>query len=46
MASWTSVYMHRRKMKAKKMGRARKSKIAKVGSTPSKAAFFGDTAKK
>lgn len=42
MASWTQVYMTRKRIKAKKMGRARKLKIARTGSTPSRAAFFGD----
>jgi hypothetical protein len=44
MASWTAVYMTRKRLKAKKAGRARKLKIARDGSTPSRAAFFGDAA--
>ena len=45
MASWTQVYMTRKRIKAKKMGRNRKLKVARQGSTPSRAAFFGDAPK-
>ena len=43
MASATKVYKVRKKLKALKQGRDRKNKIDKEGSTPTKAAVFGDT---
>jgi hypothetical protein len=44
MASWTQVYMTRKRIKAKKMGRSRKKATERNGSTPTRAAFFGDAA--
>jgi hypothetical protein len=46
MASPTRAYKVRKKLKKKQLGRARKNKLAKHGSTPSKAAFFGDKSAK
>lgn len=42
MASCTKVTETRRRLKQHNMGRARKNKLARVGSTPTKAQFFGD----
>jgi hypothetical protein len=42
MASNTNIRKTRKQMRAKKAGRARKNQIARRGSTPSKAALFGD----
>ena len=45
MASPTKVYMCRVRLKTKKAGRKRKNKLANHGTTPTKAAFFGDSPK-
>ena len=45
MASCTKVYETRCRIKSKNMGRRRKNKVAREGSTPSRAVFFGDAAK-
>jgi hypothetical protein len=45
MASSTQVYKTRKKLKKRKAGRKRKNEIARKGSTPSRAAFFGDQEK-
>lgn len=42
MASATRVYKARLRMKNKKQGRKRKIEIARKGSTPTRAVFFGD----
>ena len=42
VASPTKVYMRRQQMKVKKMGRKRKNYQANFGTTPTRAAFFGD----
>lgn len=42
MASVTHIYMTRVRLKTHKMGRKRKNQIESRGSTPSRAAFFGD----
>lgn len=42
MASCTKVYKARKALKKKKAGRKRKNKLAKHGTTPDKATFFGD----
>ena len=42
MASATKVYKVRKRLKQNKMGRKRKNRLAKAGTTPSKADFFGD----
>ncbi len=42
MASATKVYKARKKLKARKQGRKRKNRIARHGSTPAKAAVFGE----
>lgn len=42
MASRTMVYKRRKRLKACKAGRDRKLRTAKLGSTPSRAVFFGD----
>jgi len=44
MASVTKVFKVRKKLKARKQGRIRKNRLAKQGSTPTKAALFGDPA--
>lgn len=43
MASSMKIYKVRKKLKARKQGRARKNKLTKYGSTPKKAVVFGDT---
>lgn len=43
MASSTKVKKIRKAMKAKKRGADRKAELRKKGSTPSKAAFFGES---
>jgi len=45
MASCTKVYEIQCRNKRKKMGRKRKNKLAKVGTTPSRAEVFGDVKK-
>ncbi len=42
MGSVTHVYMTRVRLKTRKAGRKRKNAIEAKGSTPSRAAFFGD----
>ncbi len=42
MGSVTHVYMTRVRLKTRKMGRKRKNALTNKGSTPSRAAFFGD----
>ena len=42
MASLTRIYMNRVRLKVHKMGRKRKNHQAHVGSTPTRAALFGD----
>ncbi len=42
MGSVTHVYMTRVRLKTRKMGRKRKNTLANKGTTPSRAAFFGD----
>ena len=44
MASPTKIYMTRVRLKTKKAGRKRKNKLANHGTTPTRAAFFGDEA--
>lgn len=46
MASPTKVYTTRIKLKTRKAGRKRKNKLQNHGTTPTKAAFFGDAPKK
>lgn len=46
MASPTKVHKTRKRLKRKQLGRARKNKIERVGSTPAKTEFFGDTKKR
>jgi hypothetical protein len=45
MASCTKVYEIQSRNKHKKMGRKRKNKLAKLGSTPTRAEVFGDVKK-
>lgn len=45
MASPTKVYMTRIRLKRVKAGRKRKNYLAKHGTTPPKAVFFGDVPK-
>ena len=42
MASPTKIYMTRVRLKTKKAARKRKNRLANHGSTPSRAAFFGE----
>jgi hypothetical protein len=42
MASVTKVFKVRKKLKNRKQGRARKNRLAKLGTTPTQAVFFGD----
>ncbi len=42
MASCTKVYKVRKRLKQRKSGRDRKHQLERNGSTPSKAAFFGE----
>lgn len=42
MASCTKVYMTRVRLKTRKAGRKRKNALENHGTTPSKAAFFGE----
>ena len=42
MASITKVYMTRVRLKANKAGRKRKNKLNNHGTTPTRAAFFGE----
>lgn len=42
MASPTAIYMTRVRLKTKKAGRKRKNQLNNKGTTPTKAAFFGD----
>ncbi len=42
MASVTHVYMTRGRLKNRKMGRKRKNALENKGTTPSRAALFGD----
>jgi hypothetical protein len=42
VGSLTHVYMTRVRLKTKKAGRKRKNAIEHKGSTPTRAAFFGD----
>ncbi len=42
MASDAKVYKARVRIKARKIGRDRKHRIAREGSTPKKEVFFGD----
>ena len=44
MGSVTHVYMTRVRLKVRKMGRKRKNQLNNQGSTPTRAAFFGDAA--
>ncbi len=43
MASPTQIYMKRARIKSKKAGKKRKVQLDKHGSTPTRAAFFGDS---
>ncbi len=43
MASPTKIYMTRVRLKTKNAGRKRKNRLQNHGTTPSFAAFFGDT---
>ncbi|MBN1962706.1 MAG: hypothetical protein JW841_17375 [Deltaproteobacteria bacterium] len=43
MASLTRIFMTKVRNKMRKMGHKRKSKLENQGSTPTRAAFFGDT---
>ncbi|MBI5508174.1 MAG: hypothetical protein HY903_05425 [Deltaproteobacteria bacterium] len=43
MASPTRVYMQRNRIKAKKAGKKRKQQLEKHGSTPTRAALFGES---
>lgn len=45
MGSVTRIYMTRVRLKTRKMGRKRKNQLENRGTTPTQAAFFGDTAK-
>lgn len=45
MASVTKVYMTRVRLKTAKAGRKRKNALEKHGTTPTRAAFFGDAPK-
>ncbi len=42
MASNTTILHRRDRLKKKKAGRKRKARLARKGTTPTKAAFFGD----
>jgi hypothetical protein len=42
VASPTKIYMTRVRLKTKAAGRKRKNRLANHGTTPTKAAFFGD----
>lgn len=42
MASPTHIYMTRVRLKKRAQGKARKKKVAREGTTPTKAAVFGD----
>ncbi len=44
MASPTKIYMTRVALKTHKMGRKRKNQLNNKGTTPTRAAFFGDEA--
>ena len=46
MASSTQIYMRRNQLKLKKQGVKGKKKREKQGTTPTRAAFFGDTKEK
>lgn len=45
MASITKVYMTRVRLKTAKAGRKRKNRLENHGTTPTRAAFFGDAPK-
>lgn len=45
MASLTKVFMTRVRLKTAKAGRKRKNALEKKGTTPTRAAFFGDAPK-
>ncbi len=42
VASLTTIYMTRVRLKTHKMGRKRKNQLENRGTTPTRAAFFGD----
>ena len=42
MASATKIYKCRQRLKRRKAGRKRKNRIEREGSTPTRAALFGD----
>jgi hypothetical protein len=42
VASPTKVYMTRARIKSRKAGRKRKNRLENNGTTPTRAAFFGD----
>jgi hypothetical protein len=42
VASPTQIFMKRNRIKSKKAGKKRKVLLEKTGSTPTRAAFFGD----
>lgn len=44
MASATKVYKTRKRLKQKSLGRDRKNRLDREGTTPSQAVFFGDVA--
>jgi hypothetical protein len=45
MASATTIFMTRVRLKVRKQGRKRKNQINNKGTTPTQSALFGDTAK-
>jgi hypothetical protein len=46
VASPTQIYMKRARIKSKKAGKKRKQHLEKHGSTPTRAAFFGEAPSK
>ena len=45
MASLTKIFMTRNRIKLRSSGRKRKAKLRKQGTTPTRAALFGDEPK-